>query len=102
MVGLCLLVHRFQPILAHTAVLPSDYWRHSRSRLSRDARESSVCINVVSWEEGLHDYRWLVDVDRDDEGFQVLVDLHGGDPEDLIAKAEYQEIKDRVMFEVSF
>ncbi|VDB99738.1 unnamed protein product [Peniophora sp. CBMAI 1063] len=43
--------------------------------------------------------RWLIDVDRDDEGFQVLVDLHGGDPEDLIAKAEYQEIKDRVMFE---
>lgn len=31
---------------------------------------------------------------------QVLADLHGGDPEDLIAKAEYQEIKDRVLLEV--
>ncbi|KAI0034255.1 general substrate transporter [Vararia minispora EC-137] len=43
--------------------------------------------------------RWLIDVDRDDEGLQVLVDLHGGDPEDLLAKAEFQEIKDRVIFE---
>ena len=32
---------------------------------------------------------------------KVIADLHGGDPEDLIAKAEFQEIKDRVIFEVS-
>lgn len=32
---------------------------------------------------------------------RVIADLHGGDPEDLIAVAEYQEIKDRVMAEVS-
>ena len=44
--------------------------------------------------------RWLIDVDRDDEGMRVIADLHGGDPEDLIAKAEFQEIKDRVIFEV--
>lgn len=31
---------------------------------------------------------------------RVIADLHGGDPEDLPAKAEFQEIKDRVMFEV--
>jgi hypothetical protein len=31
---------------------------------------------------------------------RVIVDLHGGDPEDLIAKAEFQEIKDRVIAEV--
>ncbi|TFK57052.1 general substrate transporter [Heliocybe sulcata] len=43
--------------------------------------------------------RWLIDVDRDAEGMRVLVDLHGGDPEDVIAKAEYQEIKDRVIQE---
>ncbi|KAI0067795.1 general substrate transporter [Artomyces pyxidatus] len=43
--------------------------------------------------------RWLIDVDRDDEGMQVIADLHGGDPEDLMAKAEFQEIKERVMFE---
>ncbi len=31
---------------------------------------------------------------------RVIADLHGGDPEDLLAKAEFQEIKDRVIFEV--
>jgi hypothetical protein len=31
---------------------------------------------------------------------RVIVDLHGGDPEDLVAKAEFQEIKDRVIAEV--
>jgi hypothetical protein len=31
---------------------------------------------------------------------RVIVDLHGGDPEDLVAKAEFQEIKDRVISEV--
>ena len=44
--------------------------------------------------------RWLVDNDKDDAGLQVLVDLHGGDPHDEIANAEYQEIKERVMAEV--
>lgn len=32
---------------------------------------------------------------------RVIADLHGGDPEDLVARAEFQEIKERVMFEVS-
>ena len=32
---------------------------------------------------------------------KVIVDLHGGDPEDPIAKAEFREIKDKVMFDVS-
>jgi hypothetical protein len=31
---------------------------------------------------------------------RVIVDLHGGDPEDLVAKAEFHEIKDRVISEV--
>lgn len=31
---------------------------------------------------------------------QVISDLHGGDPDDIIAKAEFEEIKERVMFEV--
>ncbi|KAI0053369.1 general substrate transporter [Auriscalpium vulgare] len=43
--------------------------------------------------------RWLIDVDRDEEGMLVIADLHGGDPEDLVAKAEFQEIKDRVITE---
>lgn len=32
----------------------------------------------------------------------VIADLHGGDPEDLVAKAEFQEIKDRVIYEVRY
>jgi hypothetical protein len=32
---------------------------------------------------------------------QVIADLHGGDLEDTSAKAEFQEIKDRVNFDVS-
>lgn len=42
---------------------------------------------------------WLIDHDKDDEGMRVLADLHGGDPEDMVAKAEFQEIKDRVIAE---
>lgn len=45
---------------------------------------------------------WLIDVDRDNEGMRVIVDLHGGDPEDLVAKAEFHEIKQRVISEVMF
>ena len=44
---------------------------------------------------------WLIDNDRDIDGMQVITDLHGGDPEDMSAKAEFQEIKDRVNFDVS-
>lgn len=32
---------------------------------------------------------------------RVIADLHGGDPEDLTARAEFQEIKERVLFDVS-
>jgi hypothetical protein len=31
---------------------------------------------------------------------QVIADLHGGDPEDLGARAEFHEIKERVISEV--
>ncbi|KAH8102523.1 general substrate transporter [Cristinia sonorae] len=43
--------------------------------------------------------RWLLDTDRDEEGMRVIVDLHGGDPDDVTAKAEFAEIKERVIFE---
>ena len=33
---------------------------------------------------------------------RVIADLHGGDPDDPDAKAEFREIKDRVMSEVNF
>ena len=39
-------------------------------------------------------------MDRDEEGMRVIVDLHGGDPEDLVAKAEFNEIKQRVIADV--
>lgn len=38
---------------------------------------------------------------KDDEGMRVIADLHGGDVDDPVAKAEFQEIKDKVLIEVS-
>ncbi|KAL6310034.1 general substrate transporter [Sparassis latifolia] len=43
--------------------------------------------------------RWLIDTDKDVEGMQVIVDLHGGDPHDVVANEEFREIKDSVVFE---
>ncbi|KAJ7596906.1 general substrate transporter [Mycena floridula] len=43
--------------------------------------------------------RWLIDTDRDEEGMRILVDLHGGNPENLVAISEFQEIKNRVLEE---
>ncbi|KAF9474091.1 general substrate transporter [Pholiota conissans] len=40
--------------------------------------------------------RWLIDVGREVEGMRVIADLHGGDSDDPIALAEYEEIKDKV------
>ncbi|KAI5123776.1 hypothetical protein M0805_000365 [Coniferiporia weirii] len=40
--------------------------------------------------------RWLIDTGKDDEGMRVIADLHGGDPENPEAKAEFREIKDKV------
>ncbi len=44
--------------------------------------------------------RWLIDTDKDDEGLRILADLHGGDLDNVVARAEYQEIKDKVIMEV--
>ncbi len=44
--------------------------------------------------------RWLIDKDREAEGLRVIADLHGGDLDDPIALAEYQEIRDKVLEEV--
>jgi len=40
--------------------------------------------------------RWLIDTDKDEEGMRVIADLHGGDLDDPIAIAEFQEIKGKV------
>lgn len=45
--------------------------------------------------------RWLIDTDQDEAGKRVIVDLHGGDPNDLVAQAEFREIKEKIMSEVS-
>ncbi|KAG6917295.1 hypothetical protein DXG01_003136 [Tephrocybe rancida] len=42
---------------------------------------------------------WLIDTDKDEEGMRVLADLHGGDIDDPVAKAEFREIKEKVIFE---
>lgn len=44
--------------------------------------------------------RWLIDTGKDTAGMQVIADLHGGDPTNEIALAEFQEIKDKVQEEV--
>jgi hypothetical protein len=44
--------------------------------------------------------RWLIDTDQEVEGMRVVADLHGGDPSDPLAIAEFQEIKDKVMEDV--
>jgi hypothetical protein len=43
---------------------------------------------------------WLIDTDQDMKGRRVIADLHGGDLDSSNAKAEFQEIKDKVMEEV--
>ncbi|KAF4605108.1 hypothetical protein EYR40_003891 [Pleurotus pulmonarius] len=43
--------------------------------------------------------RWLIDTGKDTAGMQVIADLHGGDPTNEIALAEFQEIKDKVQEE---
>lgn len=43
--------------------------------------------------------RWLIDTDKDEEGMRILADLHGGNLDNLEAKAEFREIKDKVIFE---
>ncbi|KAJ3735888.1 hypothetical protein DFJ43DRAFT_1150655 [Lentinula guzmanii] len=42
---------------------------------------------------------WLIDTDKDDEGLRVIADLHGGDLDNPVARAEYREIKDKVILE---
>ncbi|KAG5350842.1 hypothetical protein C0989_009046 [Termitomyces sp. Mn162] len=44
---------------------------------------------------------WLIDSDKDEEGLRVLADLHGGDLNHPAAKAEFREIKEKVIFEMT-
>lgn len=82
-----------------SALHPMCDWCTACWRVSHNARESSVCLSSVYGQLFNTRSSWLIDNDKDEEGMRVLADLHGGDPEDMVAKAEFQEIKDRVMFE---
>lgn len=44
---------------------------------------------------------WLIDNNKDQEGLQVLADLHGGDLNNSIAQSEYKEIRAKVILEVN-
>ena len=74
------------------------HWLHPRGRFLAHARKSAVdvlflnhCCPPLTLLS-----RWLIDTDKDEEGMQVIADLHGGGLEDPIAVAEFQEIKDKV------
>ncbi|KAJ7225628.1 general substrate transporter [Mycena pura] len=43
--------------------------------------------------------RWLIDTDKHVQGMQVIADLHGGDPDNVVAIAEFEEIKAKVQDE---
>lgn len=45
--------------------------------------------------------RWLIDTDKDVEGMRVIADLHGGNLDNPVAVAEFQDIKGKVHEEVS-
>lgn len=60
-----------------------------------------IRTDVVPTRSHLAYSSWLIDNDRDADGMQVIADLHGGDLEDVSAKAEFQEIRNRVISDVS-
>ena len=43
---------------------------------------------------------WLIDNGKDQEGLEVLADLHGGDLNNSVAQAEFKEIRGKVISEV--
>ncbi|TFK64875.1 general substrate transporter [Pluteus cervinus] len=43
--------------------------------------------------------RWLLDTDRDERGMRVIADLHGGDMDDPTARAEFRDIKEKIILE---
>jgi len=53
-------------------------------------------------ETRFHDFsRWLIDTGKESAGMQVIADLHGGDSNNPVALAEFEEIRDKVMEDVS-
>ena len=99
--GLLLLLYRLRLVLARTSSVAMRHRHDSCFGLAHYAREPQV---RALWLRTPHFHliscRWLVDTDNDAQGMRVLADLHGGDPEDVIAIAEYKEIREKVDEEV--
>lgn len=70
------------------------------ARISKESTFSRQCCWSYCVLSSYVDYRWLIDTDKDDEGLRIIADLHGGDLDNPVAKAEYREIKDKVILEV--
>ena len=88
--------------MANSTLYAMCYRCYPCGRVPGNARKSTVgsCIMFDRFFV-LNFFSWLVDVSKDAEGLRIIVDLHGGDEANEQAQAEYQEIKDRVMFEVT-
>lgn len=99
---LLLVLRRIRLVLENTLVHPMRHRGDSRCWIPRHAREPTVGqpTNARPAQSNCVHPSWLIDNDRDADGMQVIADLHGGDLEDASAKAEFQEIKDRVNFDV--
>ena len=89
--------------MANTSVYTMCHWLHPRGRFDTHARKSAVDVFFLNHRCPLLTLlsRWLIDTDQDEEGMQVIADLHGGDLDDPIAVAEFQEIKGKVREDVS-
>ena len=98
---LLLLVPGLKSGLENTALSAVLHWRITCSWVPAHAGEPTVSLSSLTETLMLKRVRWLIDNDKDAEGMRVIADLHGGDPEDLVARAEFDEIKERVIFEVS-
>lgn len=46
-------------------------------------------------------FRWLIDNSRNEDGLRVIADLHGGDLDNEKAVLEFEEIREKVLQEVS-
>jgi hypothetical protein len=48
-----------------------------------------------------HGCRYLIDTDQDDEGLRVIADFHDGNMDDPVTRAEFTEIKEAILADVS-
>ncbi|KAJ7487480.1 general substrate transporter [Mycena galericulata] len=60
---------------------------------------SILAAGSLAMPESPRQVTWLIDTDKDEEGMRVIADLHGGDPNNSVALAEFAEIKEKVQEE---